>query len=294
MEYTTKYDFAKYEGTTTLIDEPSNFSLSFNFLPKRKSNAIKSIYSFCSYIDDIVDELENTDENINIKKNRLSFWKQTLHLIYSQPLNKINHISKFAEVVRNFNIPQEYLSCLITTCERDLNKNRYATYSELTDYIYGVAVVVGLMCINIFGNNNEYTRNYALNIATALQLTNIIRDIKPDKDRNFIYLPQEELNNYNYNVADLINEKYNDNFINLMKFQTQRAKDYFKKAEESLVPPNDRVNMLPARIMGAIYYDILKKIEKNKYKVFDKKIRISNFRKIIITLKVLIKNLFNR
>jgi phytoene synthase len=186
--------------------------------------------------------------------------------------------------IKRFSIPKQYIVTLIDGCRRDLFQRRYATFQELKDYCYSVASVVGLIAIEIFGYKYVETRNYAINLGYALQLTNILRDIKKDKDRGYIYLPLEDLQKFEYSETDLISEIYNDNFVELMQFETRRAREYFYKAR-SLLHPDERITMFPAEVMDEIYFRLLEKIELSKFKVFEREIKVSNLHKLAITLK---------
>jgi phytoene synthase len=277
-------ELANFEQVAPPKVEKSNFSLSFSLLPKEERNAIKSIYAFCSYIDDIVDCLPNSLTNvIEIKQERLAWWENVLDDIYNHNINN-PLILPFIAVIHRFSIPKQYFLTLIDGCRRDLIQKRYRTFDDLKDYCYSVASVVGLISIEIFGYKYEETKNYAINLGYALQLTNILRDIKQDKDRGFIYLPLEDLEKYGYSEQELIDEVYNDNFVELMRFEAQRAREYYHKARKSL-SPDERLTTFSAGIMDEIYYRLLDKIELLEFKVFGEKIRVSNTHKLMITIK---------
>ena len=283
MEYITKYDLAKYENAIVLEDEKSNFAFSFSVLAKEEKNAINSVYSFCSYIDDIVDEPNYSPDAIKRKIERLNWWEQAIHKFYSGNIdNRI--LQPFEKLIHRYKIPKQYFITLIDGCKRDLIQNRYQTFDELKEYCYGVAGIVGLISIEIFGYKYEETKNYAINLGYALQLTNIIRDVKFDKARNYIYLPQDDLKRFNYTEEDIFNEVYNDNFFELMRFQARRAREYYHKARTQL-HPDERTTVFSAEVMDAIYYRLLDKIELNEFRVYDKKIRVSTPHKIYITFK---------
>lgn len=284
MQALTQIDLATYENVSPPIIEKSNFLYSFSFLPPEERMAINSIYAFCSYIDDIVDSTPTTSQAILDRKlTRLSWWEKEIDRIYQfkdhNPL-----IQRFSNVIERFVIPKQYFLVLIDGCRRDLVQNRYGTFNELKEYCYCVASTVGLMSIEIFGYKYEETKNYAINLGYALQLTNILRDVKADKDRGYIYLPKEDMDRFHYSEEDLINEVYNDNFINLMKYEVQRVREYYYKARTSL-RSDEKYRLFPAEIMDAIYYRLLEKIELNDYNVFAKKIKVSNLHKIMIALK---------
>jgi 15-cis-phytoene synthase len=283
MSYLTQADLANYEQVAPPQVEKSNFAMSFAFLPREEREAINSIYSFCSYIDDIVDSPSTKSNTEERKKTRLDWWENEIERIYNaESENPI--ITTFIALIHRFSIPKQYFSTLIDGCRRDLYQNRYETFEELKNYCYGVASVVGLISIEIFGHKYEETKIYAINLGYALQLTNILRDIKVDKDRGFIYLPKEDMDKFNYSEEDLIAEKYNDNFIELMRFEARRVREYYHKARQSL-QPDERITIAAAEIMDSIYFRLLEKIELNDYNVFAKKIRVSNSHKLIIALK---------
>lgn len=284
MESITKNSLALYENEEILSEEKSNFLYSFSLLPSAEKAAINSLYAFCSYIDDIVDSSPtNSTEVINRKLKRLDWWESEIEKLYSID-NKNLLIAPLREMFVKFNIPKQYFLALIGGCRRDLFQNRYNTFAELKDYCYSVAGVVGLMSIEIFGYKYEDTKQYAVNLGYALQLTNILRDIKHDKDNGYIYIPKEDMDRFGYSEEDLMAEVYNDKFVNLMEFQVQRAKRFYHDARAQL-KSEDKNNMFPAQVMDEIYYRLLEKIELNNYNVFKKKIKVSVIHKLMIAVK---------
>ncbi len=278
-----KSDLAKFEGVESPETEISNFRLSFALLPKSEKSAISTIYNFCSYIDDIADATQTADNSPERKQLRLSFWEKTINEIYNGELDSM-HIQHLIQVIKRYNLPKQYFLTLIDGCRRDLSQHRYKTWEELKDYCYSVASVVGLMSIEIFGYKYEETKNYAINLGYALQLTNILRDIKADKERGFIYLPLDDLERFGYSEEELINEIYNENFVELMRFESQRAREYYHKARQ-LLHPDERLTTLSAGIMDEIYFRILEKIELREYNIFKNKVRVSGIHKFMIALK---------
>ena len=287
MEAVTQTMLADYEKVQVPKTETSNFLYSFSFLPKDERSAINSIYAFFSYIDEIVDGSPTTDQVIlEMKLKRLAFWENEIIKLYNKKENidNIKILKPLVKAIDRFVIPKQYFLTLIDGCRRDLSQDRYESFEDLKDYCYSVASIVGLTCIEIFGYKYEETKNYAINLGYALQLTNIIRDVKVDKDRGYIYLPQEDLKRFGYSEEDLMNEVYNDNFIELMRFQVKRAREYYHRAR-SLLRPDERVRLIAAEIMDDIYYRLLEKIELNDYNIWDKKIKVSNSHKIMMALK---------
>jgi phytoene synthase len=283
MDTITQYNLADHEQAQHPDVEKSNFLYSFSFLPKDERNAMHTLYAFCSYIDNIVDSTPTTENNLHKKLKRLDWWEKEIDRIY-RGVDKAQSLQPFYWLIERFYIPKQYFSTLIDGCRRDLIQNRYQTFDDLRSYCYSVASVVGLMSIEIFGYRYEETKNYAINLGYALQITNILRDIKVDKDRGFIYLPKEDMERFGYSEEDLMNEVYNANFVELMRFEVARAREYYHKAR-SFLRSDERRRMLPAGIMDDIYYRLLEKIELNEYNVFDTKIKVSNTHKVIIALK---------
>lgn len=283
MEYLTPYHLASFERVKPPRTPISNFALAFSILPSEEKQAINSIYSFFSYIDNIVDDFDSIEISKSHKEKRLKFWIEVIKEIYEDRLPS-PILSPLYYAIKRFSIPKQYFLTLIEGCRRDLYQFRYKTFNELKDYCYSVAGIVGLTVIEIFGYKFEETRKYAVNLGYALQLTNILRDIKRDKDRGYIYLPLEDLERFDYSEQDLISEVYNDNFVELMRFEVQRAKDFFHKAR-SLLHPEERISLFPAAIMDEIYYRLLEKIELFEFNVFEKDIKVSKIHKLTIALK---------
>jgi 15-cis-phytoene synthase len=207
MKPISQYELANFEKVDPPLVEKSNFAYSFSFLPKEERSAIASVYAFCSYIDDIVDSTPSrTEEDVALKLQRLLLWEDFIEKIYDGKIN--SHMLKpFEVIIRRFNIPKQYFLTLIDGCKRDLFQNRYETFEELKDYCYSVASVVGLISIEIFGHKYEATKDYAINLGYALQLTNILRDIKHDKERGYIYIPRADLARFGLSEQDIIEER---------------------------------------------------------------------------------------
>lgn len=259
----------------------SSFYYAFNLLPQEKRDAMNTVYAFCRQTDDIVDTGSETSD---LKYEKLRKWRIELEKSLDG-YSDYQILNKLASTIQKFNIPLEPFFELLIGMEMDLQKNRYLTFEDLQLYCYRVASTVGLMCIEIFGYKHASTRDFAVNLGIALQLTNILRDVKKDAERGRIYLPQEDLEKYGYAENDLLNSTYNENFQNMMKFEVQRAKEYFDKATNSL-NLEDKKAMFAARAMQHIYYRMLNKIVDADYDVYRKKIRISTFKKVGISLGV--------
>ena len=166
----------------------------------------------------------------------------------------------------------------------DLVRNRYNTFEELKEYCYAVASIVGLITIEIFGYKFERTKEYAIDLGIALQMTNILRDVKKDASMGRIYLPKEDLDRFGVKEEDILSANYNLNFINLMKFEVARAREYYAAARAKL-GKGERFTLFAAQIMDAIYFRLLRKIELAEYNVFKHRITVSTPHKLLIAFR---------
>lgn len=269
------------EASVTAITRSSNtsFYYSFALLPRQKREAIHAVYAFCRYSDDIVDE--GPDERRKVVLLRR--WRMELSKA-ERGVSGFSLLNQLSAVARKFGIPFEHFFELLKGMEMDLTKKRYETFDELHRYCYLVASSVGLMCREIFGYRNESTRDYAINLGIALQLTNILRDLKDDARRDRIYLPQEDLKRFGYTEDDLLHCRYTPTFVELMKFECDRARAYFDAARDSLKDEDKRF-FFAARIMWSIYAHTLRRIEAADYNVFERRISISRLLKLLIAFR---------
>jgi len=262
----------------------SNFYYSFLLLPKPKRDAINVVYAWCRTTDDIVDE----EESVKRKYVRLRLWSREFERSI-EGTSRYPLLNKLSQIIQRFNIPLHHFHDLIRGMEMDLLKTRYTSFEELREYCYRAASTVGLICTEIFGYKHEGAKEYAINLGIALQLTNILRDIKVDAVKGRIYLPLEDLERFGYSEAELLSGTYNPAFVRLMKFECERARSYFKIALEHL-SEEDKPLFLAAQIMEAIYFRLLQDIERAEYNVFSKRIRLLNLTKFFITAEVWWKN----
>jgi phytoene synthase len=170
----------------------------------------------------------------------------------------------------------------------DLDRRRYGTFEELHEYCFRVAAAVGLACIEVFGYTDHRAREYAVNLGVALQLTNILRDLRTDAERGRIYLPQEEIRRFGYSEDDLLRGRYTQPFLELMRFQADRTHAYYRAARAAL-PRVDRRRLVAAEIMGVIYHALLRTIEARKFRVFGQRVRVSTSRKVALTLATFLR-----
>jgi 15-cis-phytoene synthase len=274
------------ERTASAITKSSNtsFYYSFSLLPRQKREAIHAVYAFCRYTDDIVDE--GTDQHSKIL--RLRRWRMELGRALRGKSSYVI-LNQLGATARKFNIPVDHFYDLIRGMEMDLSKTRYETYEELYRYCYLVASTVGLMCRQIFGYRNDSTRDYAVNLGIALQLTNILRDIKEDARRGRIYIPAEDLRLFGYTEEDLLACRYTPEFVNLMRFECDRASKYFDIARAALGNEDKRF-FFAARIMWSIYAHTLERIKRSNYNVFERRISVPGLLKVLITFRYWLSN----
>lgn len=249
-----------------------------------KREALRAVYAFCRMTDDIVDNEKMTPEE---KSANILQWKERLNNSLYNNSND-DFFNLLNKQIALFNIPHKPFFDLIEGMEMDIKKNRYETFEELYRYCYCAASSVGMMSIEIFGYKNQDVKKYAEYLGIALQLTNILRDVKKDAVNNRIYLPLEDLRKFNYSEIDLLNSIYNENFLKLMEFEYNRAHEYYARAD-SYLKREDKPYMIAARIMEHIYYKLLRKIKFLKYNVFDNNIRISKLNKLISAYMIFIK-----
>jgi phytoene synthase len=249
----------------------TNFYYAFVFLPPEKRLAIEAVYAFARRGDDVAD----SGLDPSAASAALARYRQVLEACYANDTSHLDtpELRALAEAIKRFKIPRKPFDDLILGLEMDLTGTRYQTFEDLSLYCYRVASTIGLICIEIFGYRNPRTRDYAVNLGTALQLVNILRDVQRDAQRGRTYFPQEDLERFGVRPAELSAAAYSDPFIELMQFECDRARHYFDLARRAL-PREDRQAMKAAEIMAAIYWDILKRIQRRCFNVFGKRVRV--------------------
>jgi phytoene synthase len=246
----------------------SNLALAFVSLGRERKRDITIFYAFCRVVDDIAD---STELSVIGKQERLANWRQMLRTgAPDEPLLARD----VRQLMDKYSLPPDMLEEIIAGVEMDLSIARYPTFDALRVYCYRVASAVGLVSIEIFGYRNPRCREYAIELGLALQMTNIIRDVWKDFQTGRIYLPQEDLVRFRYSEADLAKRQYNVHFIRLMQFEASRAREFFSRAAAEL-PSEDRRAMAPAEIMRSIYRALLRRIELDNFRVFEKEYRLS-------------------
>lgn len=254
----------------------SSFYYSFLFLPELQRQAIIALYAFCREVDDVVDETHEPD----VARSTLEWWRQEITNTFkgkaSHPVGKA-----LQTAIQNFDLHEEYFMEIIDGMAMDLDQFSYPEFKHLALYCHRAASVVGLLSVEIFGYQNRKTLNYAENLGMALQLTNIIRDVREDAERGRIYLPQDELQQFNVKADDLLDHKSSPELIELLKFQTARARQYYQQAMQAL-PDSDRYTQRTGLIMSAIYQATLDEIEQDNFQVLQHRVSLTPVRKLWI------------
>jgi phytoene synthase len=260
-------------------DSGSSFYYSFLFLPIERRRAIMALYAFCHEVSEVLDKCHD----ISIASTKLTWWRQEIERVASgQPTHPVGLALKSAS--QQFDLPKEQLLEIIDGMEMNLQQSRYLDFKGLSLYCYRVASVLGLMSAGVLGFEDRQTQKYAHDLGMALQLTEIIRDIGEDARRGRIYIPMDELKQFNVPAADILNAKYSDNFSALMKFQAERAEKYYTQALAQL-PAVDRKNQRPGLIMAAIHRSLLNEIKRDNFQVLHQRISLTPVRKIWIACK---------
>ena len=257
--------------------EAKNFYYAFLTLPAERRRAICVIYAFCRYCDDAADDQRST-ETTETKLARLDEIRADLGRSYDGIATSPVFLA-LADVAQRYDIPQEYFRDIVSGVESDLVKNRYQDFEELRQYCYQVASVVGLICLQIFGYRDPRAKDHAIDLGLAMQLTNISRDVKEDLAMDRVYMPQDEMARFGYTEADLQAGIVNESFTNLMRFQAQRAKEYFHSGFQLLPYLSFRSRACPS-VLGQLYSKVLERIESVDYDVLHHRVSLSKPQKI--------------
>ena len=252
----------------------SNLALAFISLGEEQRRDITTFYAFCRLIDDIADSTELANPE---KAERLTVWRRALT---EAQLDEPALAPEIRALIVKYRLTPAMLEEIIAGVEMDLSISRYQTFEELRLYCYRVASAVGLVSIEIFGYKNPQCREYAIELGLALQTTNIIRDVGKDLTTGRVYLPQDELAQFGYSEAELLNRTYNERFVALMEFQAARSREFFRRAAE-LLPREDRRSMVAAEIMGSVYRSLLARIERDQFRVFTTEYRLNRLQKAL-------------
>jgi len=276
----------------------ANFSVGFRFLPKVKRQAVYAAYAFCRVADDIVDE--NTAPSPGASRHPLPAsgargnaagggrrpdegldeWQRELERAYtSSPTHPIT--IALAGALKHFDIPKSAFIALIDGCRQDLVKSRYETFDELLHYCDLVATSISDISLSIFGYRSDAAPAHGRSLATALQLTNVTRDIGDDLARDRIYVPLEELRRFGVTEQDVFARVENDRMKQLIEFQIARAEQYFFDAEPLLRELAFDARF-PTLLMGGVYATVLGKLKKDPFMAIRKRLSLSPLQKVLV------------
>jgi 15-cis-phytoene synthase len=268
----------------------SNFYYAFLALPRPRREALYAVYAFCRTVDDIAD----LGTDVATQRAGLDAWRRDIARCYEPgPAPEHPIARQLAGAVSAFRLPRAALEAIIEGCEMDLQRSTYETAEDLYPYCYRVASAVGLCCIEIFGYTDPRARDYAVKLGVALQLTNIIRDVGADAQVGRVYVPQADLRAHGVTVDDLKAGRYGEGFVRLMRQQAARAREYYAAARAAF-PVADARSLVPAEIMGRIYFALLEEIEARTFRVFGERVTLPARRKATIALKCWVRGMRGR
>ena len=265
----------------------ANFSVGFRFLPKRKRRAVYAAYAYCRVADDIADEEDEASsrrvagESLeDSKTRRLDGWARELDAAYSgTPTHPIT--IALADALQHFAIPRSAFLALIDGCRQDMVKTRYETFAELLQYCELVALSISDISLSIFGYRSPSAIEHGRALATALQLTNVTRDIGDDLGRDRVYLPAVELRQFGVTEEELFARAENERVRRLIEFQIARAEGYFREAEP-LLRELDFDARFPTLLMGGVYATVLAKLREDPLTAIRKRLSLSPLQKLLV------------
>lgn len=256
-----------------------NFYYASHTLPSAKRRAIYAVYAYCRYCDDVADEELPKDE-----KRRLL--EEVRDSLGDPGLSSQSRIFVALEdAIQEYEIPRPYFEDVIRGVETDLDVTRFKTFDDLRQYCYLVASTVGLICIEVFGYEDSAAVEYAVDLGIAMQLTNIMRDVKEDADRDRIYLPLDDMSAFGYSEQDLMNNRNDENFRALMSFEAARARRYFHSGAK-LFPLLSSESRACASALHKLYSRILDRMEASGYDVFERRIGLSLSEKLLLVARL--------
>jgi 15-cis-phytoene synthase len=260
----------------------SNLALAFILLPKAKRDGMSALYAFCREVDDVAD-----DESLPTAKRReqLAAWRTDVRRACGTETPQFPVNRELQPVIHQCRLPFEHFDALLQGVEMDLDIKRYEDYEQLELYCYRVASVVGLLSIEVFGYQDPACRQYAVYLGKALQLTNILRDVRSDAERGRIYLPLSELARFKVSPEEILRLEYSPRFFDLANSVAERARRFYQLARETL-PATDRRAMVAAELMGSVYWRLLRKLERQRFHVFGPELtRLNKAQKVLLILR---------
>jgi len=252
------------QSRTVTRKSASNLALAFVLLPKARREAMFTLYAFCREVDDVAD---NESVPSEIRRASLAAWREDVRRACSGIAPEFAVNRELQPVIAQYHLPFAHFDELIRGVEMDLDTKRYNTYDELEQYCFRVASVVGLLSVEIFGYTDPACRAYAIHLGKALQLTNILRDVRNDAERGRIYLPLRELERCQVLPEEILRGVWSERFEQLAESAAGQARKFYNLARQTL-PAADRRSMAAAELMGSVYWRLLRKLERGHFQVF--------------------------
>jgi 15-cis-phytoene synthase len=263
----------------------TSFYYSFLVLPAVERRAIIAVWDFCRAVDDAVDEADAAAAGgLPAGREAVGFWRAEIARCYNGTRPGTEQGRRLQPFIAAFDLPRQAFDDVVDGVAMDLDTMRYETFDDLLEYCRRVASAVGMICIRIFGCTSDRAREYALNLGVALQLTNIMRDVRSDLERGRVYLPLCDLATFGCTVDDLAAGAVTEPVRRLFEFECRRAREFYARAAAAL-PPGDRRRLVASEIMRAVYFETLQRIEQRGYDVFSGRTRVPRPRQAVIALK---------
>jgi phytoene synthase len=273
------------------MSRDTNFYYSFLVLAPPRRRAIVAVWDFCRAIDDAVDEMPSDSADDQAKATeRLTEWRREIERCFSGVPETAQGRALQPWIAR-FALPQRPLEDLIDGVSMDIGPRRFKTFGELYQYCYRVASTVGLVCVQIFGCEEAASRDYAVDLGVALQLTNILRDVPADLAQGRLYIPLDELERFGCTEQALLTTPRAAPVRALLAFQGARAREYYVRASRN-VSRDEARRLVAAEIMSGIYHAILDEIERRDYDVFTEKVRVPRPRRALIATRTWLRVMF--
>ncbi len=256
--------------------QAKNFYYSFLLLPLPKREAMCAIYAFMRYCDDLSD-----DEGIADRRSAIARWREDLAAALDGRAGAHPLWPAFIDAVQRYKIPHEYFFDMIDGVSSDLDPRCMQTFGELYEYCYRVASVVGLTIIHIFGFDDPKALQLAEKCGIAFQLTNILRDVREDYEKDRVYIPAEDFARFGVSPATLVST---EGFLKMMDFEAKRARQYYRESAPlvAMIHPNSRASL---KALIGIYSRLLEKIVESDYDLLTRRIRVPAWEKIWILVK---------
>jgi len=261
----------------------SNLAFALAILPKERREDMVVFYAFCRTMDDLADD---ADRPLAERRSDLERWRNGIAGDFQSPGDFEREVIQLRD---RRSLPRDLLVAIIDGCTMDLQPRRFETWEDLSDYTWKVACAVGLVSIRLFGCDPLRSEPYAIALGHALQLTNILRDVGEDLMNGArVYLPLADMARFQYTEEDLIGRVNDERFLALMEFEAARAQAFFDEAR-LMLPAEDRAALRPAMVMGEVYESLLARMRKDRFRVFEKRYRLSKPHKLAILSKHLLR-----